>query len=132
MSTSPIDISNLSADQIEALRAVLLHADSKRSENVFDLSKPPKQPYTHQEFPAMLYKDNGHVAVAKNAAEKEALTERGYTEKPHPGYDYSQIDRNTNKATPAAREEVTDEQIAAASSHQAKQIEEERKKNRRS
>ncbi len=47
--------SNLSQDEAEKLREMLLQYDRDRVPNVFDLSNPPTKPYKHQEFPKIVY-----------------------------------------------------------------------------
>jgi hypothetical protein len=90
----------LTAQQAEALRETLKQFDEQngRDENVFDPNKPPKEQYSHKEFPKMLYgqegKLKGHVLTVHSAEEEEAASERGYTSEPHPDHDYSSINRN--------------------------------------
>lgn len=93
-----MDLSNLSLEQIEALREVLAQHDKKHTENVFDLSKPPKVPYVYQEFPKSLYRADGHVLTVKSEKEEQKATKGGYQSHPFPQYDYSRVDRNSRKA----------------------------------
>lgn len=50
-------------------------------QNEFDLNKPPRLPYAHQDYPRMLYKGTERRPVADAAAEKKALTE-GFSRTP--------------------------------------------------
>jgi uncharacterized protein (DUF2267 family) len=90
----------LTREQADALRETLKQFDAQngRDENVFDPNKPPKEQYKHQEFPKMLYgqegKQKGHVLTVNSADEEEAALEQGYTSDPHPEHDYSSINRN--------------------------------------
>ena len=52
---SAVDAANLSANEIERMREIVLAHDRDKSKNVFDLSKPPVVKYEHKKFPMMLY-----------------------------------------------------------------------------
>jgi len=47
----------LTEEQAEQMRTILLQYDGqkKREPNIFDLNHPPAKPYTHQEFPKMVF-----------------------------------------------------------------------------
>ena len=45
----------LSFAEIDRMRDILAQQDARRTPNVFDLSKPPVVPYSHQEFPKTVY-----------------------------------------------------------------------------
>lgn len=55
MSANNFDINNLSQDQIEALRKVVMQSDNGGKIAEFDLNNPPKVPYRHQAFPKLVY-----------------------------------------------------------------------------
>lgn len=50
-------------------------------QNEFDVNKPAKLPYVHQDYPRMLYKGAQHLVVNDAAAEKKAMAD-GYAKKP--------------------------------------------------
>lgn len=66
--------------EIEKMRLFVSEHDKKASpSNVFDLNNPPRVPYTHQEFPRLLYKLHGeghqvHLRVADEAQLNDALS----------------------------------------------------------
>lgn len=129
-----VDISNLSAEQIEALREILLQADKNSSQNVFDLSKPPKEQYVYQEFPKVMYSEHGHVHTVKSVEEEQAMLAKGWQNTPLSDRDYSRIDRNGMKApkieAPAA-EDSEDAAQAKAATEEADRIAKAQKKGRR-
>ena len=45
----------ISAEEAENLREILLRYERDKGPNVFDLSKPPVEPYTYKAFPQVLY-----------------------------------------------------------------------------
>lgn len=55
MPVNHFDVSNLSQDQIEAMRQVVMQSDNSAKSTEFDLNNPPKVPYRHQAFPKMIY-----------------------------------------------------------------------------
>jgi hypothetical protein len=134
------DTPTMSHEQIEALREFLLLHDRNSSQNVFDLSKPPKEPYDRRgkDYPKMVYGHEGdvkgHVINVKSAEEEADALNRGYSNEPHPQHDYSRIDRNGMKAAEheSPRDEVTEDRAAAAQEHTRKLDAEEKKKARRS
>jgi hypothetical protein len=48
----------------------------------FDLNKPPKEPYTHQEYPKLMYHATKKPAVAQDAAHQETLEAAGHQDTP--------------------------------------------------
>jgi uncharacterized protein YecA (UPF0149 family) len=47
--------SNLTQQEIESMRALVAQHDNEGKISEFDLNKPPKVPYRHQDFPRMVY-----------------------------------------------------------------------------
>jgi hypothetical protein len=75
-----------SSEDIEKMRAFIAQHDTKhKGIKEFDLNNPPKEPYTHQPFPAILYGHEGrkHIVV-KNRKEEEAAIEAGYVKEAFP------------------------------------------------
>ena len=78
-----IDVSNMTHEQIEALRGVLFQHDARNAamQREFDLNKPPTPPYRYQEFPRMLYLGR-QTAIVKDAFELEQYLEQGWSKEP--------------------------------------------------
>jgi hypothetical protein len=78
-----IDVSHMSHEQIEALRAVLFQHDAQNAAMAreFDLNKPPTPPYRYQEFPRMLYRD-GRTFIVKDQRELEEQCGLGWSKTP--------------------------------------------------
>ncbi len=75
----------LTADEIERMRAIVAQHDNQGKVQEFDLNNPPKQAYAYQEFPRVMYHHaSGRTRLAKNAAEVTAAEEAGWTKDPHP------------------------------------------------
>lgn len=75
----------LSPQDIAQMRALLARHDQEQPVGIqeFDLNKPPKLPYTHQPYPAMLYLHaTRKIGVADNASERRALEAAGYVDEP--------------------------------------------------
>lgn len=54
-----------------------------------DLSKPVIVPYSHAEYPKVLYKKDGRVVSVKSAEAEDAAKAEGYQDRPFAGFDYS-------------------------------------------
>ncbi len=75
----------LSAEEIERMRAIVAQHDNQGKVQEFDLNNPPKQPYSYQEYPRVMYHHaTGRTRLAQNAAEVEAAEKAGWTKEPHP------------------------------------------------
>ena len=76
-----------SLDDIERMRAILNQHDGQKTKGIreFDLNNPPKEPYTHQPYPAILYdhETRKHIVV-KNRREEEDALEAGYVKEAYP------------------------------------------------
>jgi hypothetical protein len=76
---------HLTPAEIERMRAILAQHDQSaagKGNNSFDLNKPPKQPYRHQEYPRVIYHKNGKHKAVKNATEFDAHLEDGWSDQP--------------------------------------------------
>ena len=67
---------NISAEEADRLREMLLKYDRDRPPNVFDLSKPPVKSYTHQAFPKVVY--NHEASVPEHVIKKKDLLNNAY------------------------------------------------------
>jgi hypothetical protein len=78
-----IDVSNMTLEQIEALRGVLFQHDARNAAMTreFDLNNPPKVPYRYQEYPRMLYRGDKTVIV-KDDGECAAFLANGWSKDP--------------------------------------------------
>jgi hypothetical protein len=78
-----LDVSNMTHEQIEALRGVLFRHDARNAAMTreFDLNKPPPPPYRYQEYPRMLYRD-GKTAVVQNDGELLDMLSHGWSKTP--------------------------------------------------
>ncbi len=78
---------SLTKDEIERMRAIVAQHDSQGRGKIqeFDLNNPPKQPYTHQEFPRVMYHHGKHITrIAKDAEEMDAAISAGWSKEPFP------------------------------------------------
>lgn len=82
----------------------------------FDLNNPPKVDYTHQPYPALVYGERGHIKQVANAEEHELAHQQGFEDRPHPDFDYSQINngRAARKPVVADEDEVSDQPEVSA------------------
>lgn len=51
----PMKTSAFTFEEIEKMRSAVMEHDRNRPPNVFDISKPPVEPYEYREFPKTLY-----------------------------------------------------------------------------
>lgn len=56
-----------------------------------DINNPPRAPYTHQAFPTLVYRADGHVRTVANEDELKAAKKDGFSKNPHSGWDYTKI-----------------------------------------
>jgi hypothetical protein len=92
-------MSQLAQAEIEQMRKIVAAADKKAPIKTLDLNNPPKAPYTHQEFPRLVYhpdyqaghdldgrplspKNSGHLVTANSQEDLDALLEKGFTIEP--------------------------------------------------
>lgn len=78
---------NLSPEQVEQLRELVLQHDAKNANETreFDLNKPNTPPYKHKPFPTTVYNHaNGKNRIVKNAADLERALAAGWERKPKP------------------------------------------------
>jgi hypothetical protein len=79
--------SNLSFEEIQKMRALVAEHDRTQQGGIkeFDLNNPPKAPYTHQEFPRLVYHQAKRTHRVAHTPEDlaEALT-HGWTKEPFP------------------------------------------------
>jgi hypothetical protein len=85
----------LSQEEIDRMRQLVALHDKANPVKSFDINKPPKEPYTHQEFPRLMYhpdcrigsdtegrplsgKNSGHYVVVNSQEELEAALENGF------------------------------------------------------
>ena len=71
----------ITPEDIERMRQLVSEHDQQNMPKEIDLNNPPKEPYTHQEFPKIVYKGKRH-AVVRNAAEFQAHIDSGWLTKP--------------------------------------------------
>lgn len=80
-------------------------------QNEFDINKPPRLPYAHEEYPRMLYKGTERRQVEDAAAEKKALAE-GFSKTPDGKKIMAQRARENkkahNKPVPPVEDEAPD------------------------
>jgi hypothetical protein len=59
--------------EIEKMRLYVTEHDKSRAVNIFDLNAPPRTPYTHQEFPKLVYSlDAANKPIMKPVEDAEA------------------------------------------------------------
>jgi hypothetical protein len=78
-----LDVSNMTHEQVEALRGVLFQYDARNAamQREFDLNKPPTPPYRYQEYPRMLYLGR-ETAIVKDEFELEQYLAHGWSKEP--------------------------------------------------
>ena len=85
---SPNDMTEqFSPEDIERMRAILAQHDGQKHKGIreFDLNNPPKEPYTHQPYPAIRYEHETRThLVVRNRKEDEAALEAGYVKEAYP------------------------------------------------
>ena len=76
-----------SHEEIERMRAILAQHDQTNKTGIqeFDLNNPPKVPYTHQEFPKVVYHHaKQQMRKAQNPEDLEAAIAAGWSREPFP------------------------------------------------
>ena len=58
---------------------------------IIDLSNPPRERYTPQAFPKMMYDSHGRYMSAENEKQAKQLEKQGFGFKPLEEFDYSKI-----------------------------------------
>lgn len=114
-------MSQLTQAEIEQMRKIVAAADKKAPVKTHDLNNPPKVPYTHQEFPRLVYhpdyqaghdldgrplspKNSGHLQAANSKEELDALLAKGFTIDPPKMVEPTDEEQETEAAgAPAAR-----------------------------
>lgn len=87
MQNSTADLGRFSASEIERMKAILAAHEGKQHVGIreFDLNNPPKEPYTHQEFPRLVYHhDKRTHRLAHSHEDLEAALEAGWLKEPYP------------------------------------------------
>lgn len=75
----------LSHDEAERLRAILQQHDKQSMPKQFDLNAPPKQPYTFQPFPQMIYDhENRQTRIVHSSEERSTWLAQGWREDAFP------------------------------------------------
>jgi hypothetical protein len=78
---------NLSFEEVQKMRALVAEHDRTQQGGIkeFDLNNPPKTPYTHQEFPRLVYHHGKRVhRVAHTSEDLAAALEAGWKKEPFP------------------------------------------------
>ena len=78
-----LDVSNMTHEQIEALRGLLFQYDAQNAAMTreFDLNKPPTPPYRYQEYPRMLYR-GAKYTIVQDGVELEHHLSQGWSKTP--------------------------------------------------
>jgi hypothetical protein len=97
-----------SAHEIERMRAIINHHDSKQKAAVeFDLNNPPRTNYVHQPFPKLVYNlDRDDKPVHKlvhDADEHEAAIAAGWENEPMKPAEVEETELNPADAAEAAK-----------------------------
>lgn len=66
-------------------------ADNKFISDIQDVNNPPKQPYKYQEFPKMLYREDGAVSTVHDEKEERVARKQGFSSEISHQHDYSEI-----------------------------------------
>ena len=81
--------------------------DVRQQESTIDLSRPPKVAYTHQEYPRLMYHQDGRVLAVENELARSMAEELGYVPTAFPARDYTII---RNGSAPALSVEEVEEE----------------------
>lgn len=75
---------NLTYDERIKLRRLLDSLDQKEAGGmkVFDLNKPPREPYVYREYPFLMYHPEAGTKAARNWEERQQLKTEGWSEDP--------------------------------------------------
>jgi hypothetical protein len=88
-----------SEEEIQNMRTLIAQHD-KQGIREFDLNNPPKKPYTHQEYPKMMYKHaTGEHRVADTVEAEEAAVEAGWSTSSVPVPETQSADEEHNEPT---------------------------------
>ena len=77
----------LTHEEIERMRQIVLQHDQTNRKGIqeFDLNKPPKEPYRHQEFPRMIYDHaKRRTKIVHNADHLADALAAGWKKEPFP------------------------------------------------
>lgn len=123
---SPMDLSQFTPEQLAQLKQAL-NADTPAKANEFDLNAPPKQPYSHQEYPRLMYHhETGRTQLAHSDADVEKAIEFGWSKDSQPPTvaEESETSWDTNEQTsPEASTPLTPAQKRAAAKKAAAEAE---------
>lgn len=73
------DVSQLSPEEIERMREIVLAADGQKQPAIIDINNPPRVPYVHQEFPRMVYHHKDQkTLIVKNEKELAEAEKHGF------------------------------------------------------
>jgi hypothetical protein len=105
-SLTPMPNEQFSTEDIDRMRAILAQHDAQNRGGIkeFDLNKPPKEPYTFQEFPKLVYDHTArkHQTV-RNAHEEKAALTAGWRNEPYPAELPEPAELDAEDAAEAAR-----------------------------
>lgn len=73
---------DLTPQEIERMRQIVMQHDRVSINKEFDLNAPPKQPYKHQEFPKAMHAASGDSKVVHSKSEQEEAEAEGYSDIP--------------------------------------------------
>lgn len=82
----PMDLSELTAQDIERMRAIVAQHDSQSGKvKTFDLNNPPQERYTYQPYPKAIYNHaNGESKYVYSEEQLEAHLAGGWSRNPAP------------------------------------------------
>lgn len=103
-----IDLSQLTPDQIEQLRAMLNQSQQKAGQvNSFDLNNPPVAPYSYQPFPKMIYHhESGKHKIVRNQAQLNEHLDTGWSTRQQPDAEAPASEPDLDDATLAEAAEI--------------------------
>jgi hypothetical protein len=85
---NPMDLSQITQEDLEKMRSIVLQHDSQNKIKEFDLNNPPKEAYKHQEFPRCIYHHKKGISkVVPTQEELDAHTAKGWAKEPPPPAD---------------------------------------------
>lgn len=87
-------------------------------DKTFDINRPPREPYKHQDYPKAVYHADGRVLNVNDAKEEKAALRKGFELKPHPARDYSQTRNGRAPVAAEPVEEVLEDDALAAGDDQ--------------
>lgn len=101
---SPQVSNQLSSAEVERMRTMIAQHDAAQTTQEFDLAKPPVKPYVHQEFPKIIYHQDGRHRVVESERELQHWLSNGWSRLPV----MAQVESDDPEMLPESEEEAAE------------------------